>query len=549
MFVGLPPDLKVIAEGMIKASMAMVDTVMVGARDTTIALFHELDRQQGMAGDDDAGSAFAKVYNSAAAETLDQMGFSSYVMGEMGKGLMRNAREFMARESAVASAILQKQVDLTQGMGDPGADCTESFLGLGQKLPEVVGDTAWYDQYAPAGISDRFRGSPEKLRDVAGSWRAGGKMLLRFLEDAQIYAHTADKAHSGQAADAFRSYFKGFIGFAAPPEQAHTDETLVANLVAACTQLAKACDQYAAHVEAAKRKITQDRVDPFHVDIPWDSPMFGGNGDDGGLLNAVLDDPWIHRLGNVAHALDNSQKRVKLPHGSDGAPGLPGVPLFPVPIPAPLPLVLASYRRQAPGILPMGTGINRVDPSIPSQDPIPPEPGTTRLLGPSEQPQFRTWLNSLNKGGFAGGGGPTNADNAYQLRVAGYPEREVPLAGHKRGLMADGIRPVDGYLVEAKHVRDPDCTKGSFRSIARVNDTLAKPVKVDASGNPKWDPVIDSMYGDDSRELTRYKKAMDNPANSEIRGLEIVTNGKTNAAYWESMMAMNGVTGSARYVP
>ncbi|MGH1553370.1 restriction endonuclease fold toxin-2 domain-containing protein [Streptomyces sp. L7] len=108
---------------------------------------------------------------------------------------------------------------------------------------------------------------------------------------------------------------------------------------------------------------------------------------------------------------------------------------------------------------------------------------------------------------------------------------------------------MDGYLVEAKHVRDPDCTKGSFRSLARVNDTLAKPVKVDANGNPKWDPVIDSMYGDDSRELTRYKKAMDNPANSEIRGLEIVTNGKTNAAYWESMMAMNGVTGSARYVP
>jgi hypothetical protein len=42
---------------------------------------------------------------------------------------------------------------------------------------------------------------------------------------------------------------------------------------------------------------------------------------------------------------------------------------------------------------------------------------------------------------------------------------------------------------------------------------------------------------------------MANPANSEIRGLEIVTNGKDNAAYWESMMAMNGVTGSARYVP
>lgn len=173
--MGLPPDLKVIAEGMIKASMGMVDTVMVGARDTTIALSYELDRQHGMAGDDEAGGAFAKVYKSAAATTLDKMGFSAYVMGETGKGLMRNAREFMARESAVVSAILEKQVDLTAGMGDPGADCTESFLGLGQELPEVVGDTAWYDQYAPGGMSDRFRGSPEKLRDVAGSWRSAAR--------------------------------------------------------------------------------------------------------------------------------------------------------------------------------------------------------------------------------------------------------------------------------------------------------------------------------------------------------------------------------------
>jgi hypothetical protein len=55
------PDLKVIADGMIKASMGMVTTVMPGTRDTAIALFHELDRQHAMAGDDEAGQAFAEV--------------------------------------------------------------------------------------------------------------------------------------------------------------------------------------------------------------------------------------------------------------------------------------------------------------------------------------------------------------------------------------------------------------------------------------------------------------------------------------------------------
>ena len=75
--------------------MGLIES-MRGARDTAIALGHELARQHGMAGDDDAGRAFAKVYVSAAAATLNQLGFSSYVLGETSRGLMRTAREFMA---------------------------------------------------------------------------------------------------------------------------------------------------------------------------------------------------------------------------------------------------------------------------------------------------------------------------------------------------------------------------------------------------------------------------------------------------------------------
>ncbi|MFF0561639.1 hypothetical protein [Streptomyces sp. NPDC004266] len=56
--------------------MGLLDT-MRGARDTAIALGHELARHHGMAGDDDAGRAFARVYVSAASVTLDKMGFSS----------------------------------------------------------------------------------------------------------------------------------------------------------------------------------------------------------------------------------------------------------------------------------------------------------------------------------------------------------------------------------------------------------------------------------------------------------------------------------------
>ncbi|WP_422640977.1 DUF6928 family protein [Streptomyces anulatus] len=349
---GLAPDVKFIAEGMIRGSMGLLDT-MRGARDTAIALGHELARQHGMAGDDEAGRAFAKVYVSAASATLDKMGFSSYVLGETSKGLMRNAREFTAEESRQVAAFLGRQTDLTAGMGDPGADCTENYLGLGRELPEVVGETAWYEQYVPSGGSDRFRGSPEKIRDVAGSWRHAGVLMQRFLEDAQAYSLTASKAHSGEAADAFQTYVKHSVGLTCPPAKAEDGEPLVTNLVAACTQIAKACDRYAEHVEAAKGKIAQHKLDLLAVDMPWDQPIFGGNGYDGGLLDAVLGDSWIRDLGSVGHALDSSAARITLPVADPpAAPVIPGFPFLPplVPAPAPVPVALASYTGQVPAL-------------------------------------------------------------------------------------------------------------------------------------------------------------------------------------------------------
>ncbi|MFE9404692.1 restriction endonuclease fold toxin-2 domain-containing protein [Streptomyces sp. NPDC006530] len=539
----LSPELGLVASGMIRGAMGLVES-MKGARDTAIALGHELSRQHGMAGDDEAGEAFAKVYTTAAATTLDQIGFSASVLGESGRGLMNTGREFMASESTVAASILGQQGDLTAGFGDPGTDCSESYLGLGKELPEVVGDTAWYDQYAPGGRGDRFRGSTEKLRDVAGTWRHAGKLTLRFLEDAQAYAKTARDSHSGEASQAFHTYFATCVGFGVPPERAQEHEPLVSNLVAACLQLAKACDRYAEHVEAANDKIRRHKLDPFAFDMPWDQPMFGGNGYDGGLKDAVLDDPYIHQLGDVAHALDAAQARVRLPGGSNGPPALPGLPFLP-PLGVPAPFVLASY----PGVLPAA---NPVNPLL-TRDPIPPEPGATRTLTPAEQAGFRAYMLSLNSGGFAGGGDHASPDNAYQLRVAGYPERELPLptgavGASGRGLMADGLRPTDGYVVEAKHVREPDCKK-TFRSLDAVDKTMATPPKVDQQGKLKFDPRIDGMYGGDERELSRYKAALSDPRNAEIRGMEIVTNDRNAAGYWQSMMAMNGLSGSARYVP
>ncbi|WP_431980168.1 restriction endonuclease fold toxin-2 domain-containing protein [Streptomyces qinglanensis] len=523
------------ATNMVKGSLGLVD-VMRGVRDTTIALSSEVGgHQKGMVGDDDAGHNFSKVYTPAAKTTLDQLGFSAYVVGQTGAGLMRTAREFMSQEDRVVAALIGQQQDLTAGMADPSDGCDGEFLNRGQKLPDVVGETAWYSQYLG---SQRFRGDPGRVRQVATSWRKAGKLLDRLVDSAQVCALAASKAHSGEAADAFDRYFRRCIGFSPPPGRAQADETLVVNLVAACLQLAKACDKYADHVDSAYKQISADSLNPLHMDNPFDNPRWGGNGNDGGLNDAVLGDRHIHQLGDVAAALDSSQKRVHLPNPGGGG-GIP-FPFVPLPIPrVPVPLRLAS--------------LSGVDPSIAARDPIAPDPQSGhRLLNPGEEKKFRSWMNSLPAGGFAGGGGPTNPDNAYQLRIAGYPEREVPLPDYARGasgrgLMADGLRPADGYAVEAKHVRNPEC-RTNPRTLGSVDETLATEPRFDSKGRMRFNPRIDSMYPGDEKELRRYQAAMDDPRNKEIRGLEIVTNDRKAAAYWQTMMAMSGVKGDSRYV-
>ncbi len=57
------------------------------------------------------------------------------------------------------------------------------------------------------------------------------------------------------------------------------------------------------------------------------------------------------------------------------------------------------------------------------------------------------------------------------------------------------------------------------------------------------------MYPKDENELVRYHEAMNDPRNTQLRGLEIITNDRESSAYWQSMMAMSGVKGTTRYVP
>jgi hypothetical protein len=92
-----------------------------------------------------------------------------------------------------------------------------------------------------------------------------------------------------------------------------------------------------------------------------------------------------------------------------------------------------------------------------------------------------------------------------------------------RGLMVDGMRPMDGYAIEAKHVREPDCKK-TFRDPDQVDKTLGTPPKIDENGKVKFDPHRDGMYVKDGNEMAQYRAALSDPRSDEIRGFEIITN-------------------------
>ncbi|MFB7786799.1 restriction endonuclease fold toxin-2 domain-containing protein [Streptomyces vinaceus] len=126
---------------------------------------------------------------------------------------------------------------------------------------------------------------------------------------------------------------------------------------------------------------------------------------------------------------------------------------------------------------------------------------------------------------------------AYQLRVAGYPEYEVPIApstGPGTTLMVDGFRDSDGMAIEAKHVDKPG--RKCYRSLDefRTNHQTGKK---------------DFLYVSDRDEMKKYAAALRDPRNTEMRGVEVDTNNPDSVSYWRVMMAAYGVKGYARYVP
>lgn len=163
-----------------------------------------------------------------------------------------------------------------------------------------------------------------------------------------------------------------------------------------------------------------------------------------------------------------------------------------------------------------------VEPTLPA----PPGSGRFPLYSPAEAAAATAWLASLPTRDALYG---TADDRAYQKRVAGHPERLMP-TGLSSAVWADGYRPSDGAVIDAKHVRDPGCTP---RTLDAINE-----------GRFSLTFTLDK----DERELAKYAMVIANPAN-KARYLEIDTDDQVSIGYWEFLVAKYHIPNDVRYVP
>lgn len=481
-------------------------------------LMGDLSASVGMAGDDKGGHAFAAAYQGAASETFDKIAFSAFVMAESARSLMETAFNYLAAEDHLVAEWMKGHRPRTDYLQIGSADeCNQVYNG--RALPHIVEELGWADRNL---ISPGPKGHPGKLRAVAKLWNRAAELIEDVMTSARGGTTTVEEHWEGQARREFSSYFNLFIGWNDAPAEVSHKEALVPNLVAACRQLAKACNAYADHIEDARDS--------------WSRLFFGDIPDsDHGLSDAVKDDTRIQSLRSIEPALNGHQIPVQEPPKRPEHPPGPGFPVVPFPVPLPVPLVPATYDGTALNGVPAAFTVSPTDPNL-ARQPISPPPGTP-LLNPQERQAFMLWQSTLGTQGFAGGGGPDKAANDYQRYVAGYPEYLLPLPASVEKpsgkLAVDGLRVDDGAAVEAKYVKKPGCSPRSMSGL----DALAKDK-----------PFLMGMPEKDFAEMRDYAAATAE-SNGMVRQVDLAINDPESVVYWQYMMALNHVPGDARYVP
>ncbi|WP_030462595.1 restriction endonuclease fold toxin-2 domain-containing protein [Kitasatospora sp. NRRL B-11411] len=369
------------------------------------------------------------------------------------------------------------------------------------------------------------QGDPDRLRQ-AGEVRA---KCASLLDDAQANAgiHAANVVEycQGKAFDAFQQY-AATVYTARPHGGNDTSPSLplMENLSASCRQMHALCTQYADAIDTCRNTLiglgtAAGIITTAGVILTFFT--FGGSDVVAGAADAALvadaaaaealaaaeAEPTAAAAVAEAEAVVASlAARLSLTLGAAAA------------------VTAATGIDSASATTPPGP-VNPL--AVPGVGPVSaPVPHPYRMYTPAEQFGASTWAAGLPQRQPNYG---TADDRAYQVRVVGTPELLMSGANGET-VWADGFRPSDGAIIDAKNVRKQGCSPRSLQGLqeGKFNTNL--------------------LLAKDESELSRYQAAIDDPAN-HAQYLEADTPDPATVGYWQFLLAANHVKSNVRVVP
>ncbi|MFJ1796572.1 restriction endonuclease fold toxin-2 domain-containing protein [Kitasatospora griseola] len=474
----------------------------------------------GMAGDDSVAHSFAGKYEPAAKTIVKAIGTAGQGMAAISGRLLTMAANYLAVEDSIAAAMTGR-IDTSSGTAQRAQECEPSEAY--NSLPMVTGSKEVHE----VPVIGKFwpQGDPDRLRQAGRVWARCASLLDDAQANAGRHAAAVVEQCQGRAFDAFQEY--AATVYAASPHggtDVSSSLPLLENVSAACRQMQSICDEYADAIDTCRDTLIGLAVAAGIITaagVILTVFTFGGSDAAAVAADAAL----AADAAVAAEALAAAEAELAAAAAVAEAEAVVASLAARLAVTAGVAAVVATVPAVAIASTPVGPPSNPLP--VPGVGPVPaPVPPPYPAYSPAEQFAASTWVAGLPQRQPNYG---TQDDRDYQVRVAGTPERLMSGANGET-VWADGFRPSDGAIIDAKNVRKPGCSPRSLEGLqeGKFNTNLL-------------------LSGDES-ELNRYQAAIDNPAN-HAQYLEVDTPDPATVGYWQFLLAAHHVKSNVRVVP
>lgn len=501
---------------MFRASVQFLDTKQF-VFDIEAGTVGDLAPSKGMAGNDDVAHTFASKYEPAARTVVQAIDKGGQAMAAISARLLTMSWNYLKNEDSIAASFHGGTIDSTSGLRQPREDCdpTNAYLAL----PQVTGASASTDIPVISGFWPQ--GDPARLRAAAAVWTKAAELVDTAQINARNQCAPIFQTSHGSAIDAFRSYLGQVISdHPSGGTTVTSGQPLLENVSAGCRLLAKACDGYADAIDNQRNALRNLAIAAGVITaagIILTIFTLGLSDDAAAAGDAAL-------AGEAATAADAFATAEA---GSEAAAAVAEAERIIAAAADALKVDVAPVAATAAGAAVTLAATTPANAQAVGVGPIPPPvPPVFPLYSPAQQTAAAAWAAGLPHRA-ANYGNP--ADQAYQLRIAGPTEYQMPGANGQT-VWADGYRPADGAIIDAKHVRQQGCSPRTLDGLQQGNR------------------ITQFLSPGDANELGRYQGAIGNP-NNHAQYLEIDTDDPETVGYWQFLAAQQHVTSNVRYVP